>query len=188
MQKWLCGSSLATLVLCLGGSLAPGGEKGTTVELGGIKSTAPADWKEGPKVKFKSRLYTFILPKAGDEEQKTELQIITFGGSGGGLKENIQRWQTQFEPPTGKTIEEATKVEDIKVGSAKVVSVDIHGTYLDKFPPFDPNAKTIRRPDYRRVNVYFEKGDDLYFLVLVGPARAVDKNRKAFDEFLKGFK
>jgi hypothetical protein len=164
-----------------------GGDKGTVVKLSDLKSTAPADWKEGPKP-FKSRLYTFYLPKAGDEEQKTELQIISFGASGGGLKENIERWKGQFDPPTGKNIDEATKVEDIKVPGAKVVSVDIQGTYLEKFPPFAPNAKTIRRPDYRRINIYFEKGDDLYFFVLVGPAKTVDKNRKAFDEFVKGFK
>src|SRR5262245_57060046 len=85
--------------------LAPavqGGGKGTVVKLDDLTSEAPASWKAKDS-KFKTRLYTFVLPKADGDERETELQIISFGkGSGGGMDENIKRWKGMFEAPKGK--------------------------------------------------------------------------------------
>ena len=55
--------------------------------------------------------------------------------SGGTVNDNIKRWKGMFQPPEGKTIDEATKQETFKVGKVDVTSVDVQGTYLDKFPP-----------------------------------------------------
>lgn len=160
----------------------------TTVELGGLKSDAPAAWKanESP---FKTRLHTFVVPKAQGDERETEIQVIFFGkGSGGGLAENLDRWKKMFEPPEGKKLDDIAKVEKFKVGNVDVTTLDVQGTYLDKFPPFAPNAKTIRRPEYRRINVYFDSDEGPFFVIFVGPAKTVAQNKKAFDEWLRAFK
>ncbi|MCI0685438.1 MAG: hypothetical protein L0Y71_25335 [Gemmataceae bacterium] len=166
---------------------AVGGGK-TTVTLGTLKSDAPAAWKTA-KSPFKTRLYTFVVPKAEGVDRDAEIQVIFFGaGGGGGLPENIKRWKGMFVAPEGKTIDDVAKQETFKAGGAKVTTLDLQGTYLDKFPPFAPNAKTIRRPDYRRINVYFETDDGVYFIIFVGPAKSVAQQQKAFDEWLKAFK
>ena len=184
-MKRLSGILLAAAVLI---QSAAGGGK-TTVTLDGLKSDAPASWKTKTSP-FKTRLYTFTVPKADGDERETEVQVISFGkdNDGGGLPANVKRWKGMFEPPEGKTIDDVAKQETFMVGKAKVTTFDLHGTYLDKFPPFDPNAKTIRRPDYRRINVFFDSDNGTFFIIFVGPAKTVAQNKKAFDDWLKAFK
>jgi hypothetical protein len=166
---------------------AAGGQK-TTVTLDGLKSDTPADWKE-KKSPSKFRLHTFVVPKAEGDERDAEVQVIFFGkDSGGGLQENVKRWKSMFDPPEGKKIDDVTKQETFKVAKADVTVLDISGTYLEKFPPFDPNAKTTRRPDYRRLNVYFDSENGPFFIIFVGPAKTVGQSKKAFDDWLKAFK
>lgn len=171
-------------------TLAAGEGNGTEVVLGKLKTTAPAAWTIKKGIPFRTRLYTFDLPKAKGDEKSAELQVIFFGaGSGGGLEENFKRWKGMFQPPKGKSIEDVAKLEKFKVGGdTEVIVLDIQGTYLDKFPPFAPSAKTIPRANYRRVNVIVDSKDGPFFLVLVGPAATVGSHRQDFDKFLKGLR
>jgi hypothetical protein len=173
-------STLAGAMLCLG-QVAHAGDKGTVVTLGGLKSTTPSDWKsQTPSNKF--RAYQFAVGDA-------ELVIFFFGEGGGGSPgDNIKRWQDQFVPAEGKTIEQASRVEKFKVGKADLTYLDIQGTFLSKSPPFDPNAKTIRKADYRRFGVYFACDGGPYFITLTGPAKTLERHKKSFDDWLKNFK
>ena len=118
-----------------------------------------------------------------------ELVIFFFGeGSGGSKDDNIKRWKDTFVPPQGKSIDDASKVETFKVGKADVTYLDIQGTFLSKNPPFDPNAKTERKADYRRFGIFFACDGGPYFITLTGPAKTLEQNKKAFDEWLKNFK
>ena len=80
------------------------------------------------------------------------------------------------------------KTDEFKVAGAPVTEVDLHGTYLFKARPFDPNAKTEEKPDYRMVGVVFESKGGTYYMRLVGPAKSVEKDKKEFDDWLKNFK
>ncbi len=149
--------------------------------LGNLKSAAPASWKpQEPANKF--RAYQFAVGDA-------ELVIFYFGeGGGGSAKDNIKRWQGQFLPPEGKSADEASQVEKFKVGPAELTYLDIRGTFLSKNPPFDPNAKTVRKDNYRRLGVYFACQGGPYFITLTGPAATIQANKQAFDGWLKNFK
>jgi hypothetical protein len=157
---------------------AEAGGKGTVVTLGSLKSTTPADWKNQPPSN-KLRAYQFAV---GDAD------LAIFVGISGSPTENINRWKGQFAPPEGKTIEDASKVDKFKVGPAEVTYLDIHGTYLSKNPPFDPNAKTVRKANYRRFGIYFACDGGPYFITLTGPARTLEQSKKSFDDWLKNFK
>ena len=78
--------------------------------------------------------------------------------------------------------------EKSKAGDVEVTSVDIAGTYLFKAKPFDPNEKPTDKPDFRMVGVIFASKNGPYFMRLVGPAKTVEKHKKEFDGWLKGFK
>ena len=65
---------------------------------------------------------------------------------------------------------------------------DVQGTYLSKFPPFAPNAKTITKPDHRMLGIIFESNNGPYFIRVVGPSATVEHHKKGFDEWLKSFK
>jgi hypothetical protein len=118
-----------------------------------------------------------------------ELAIFFFGeGGGGSVNDNISRWKSQFAPPSGKTIDDVSKVEKFKVGPAELTYLDVHGTFLSKFPPFDPNAKTVRKENYRRFGVHFACEGGPFFITLTGPAATLEPNKKAFDDWRKNFK
>ena len=166
-------------------------KKGTPVEIGGFKSTAPGAWKEEPPSN-KMRMMQFKLPKAEGDSDDAELALFK-SPSGGSVQANLERQEKKFEVPAGKKPEEAIKTEKIKFGDKhEGVVQDIQGTFLKKFPPFDPNAKITKVTDYRQIYVVFEakEGDGtvLYSMTLLGPAKTVEKHKKAFDEWIKNFK
>jgi hypothetical protein len=183
--RWL---ALAGFVAVVGGVGAWAAEgKGTVVDLGGLKSTAPAAWKE--ETAGKMRAYQFKIPRAKEDPADAEMIVFYFGpGGGGSTKDNIKRWKGFFEPPSGKSIDDVAKVEELKVAGKDVTYLDVAGTYLYKAAPFDPNAKVEKKPDYRMIGVVFETDKGAYFLRLVGPAKTVGDNKKGFDEWLKAFK
>jgi hypothetical protein len=173
----------ALAVVC--GGLWAADDKGTTVNLDGLKSTTPKEWKEeAPSNKM--RLTQFRLPAAKGD--KDDAELVIFKGLSGTSKQNVERWKGQFIPPEGKKIDEVAKVEDLKISGCEAVYLDVSGTYKFKFPPFDPNAKEERKPGYRMLAVQFEGPKEVYHIKLTGPEATVTAYKKGFDEWLKAFK
>src|SRR6516164_4032554 len=98
----------SVVVLC--GAVATGladDKKEEVVDLDGLKSKAPAEWKS-EKPSSTMRLMQFSLTAAKDDKDDAEVQI--FKDLGGSAKENVARWKSQFVPPEGKTIDDVAKV------------------------------------------------------------------------------
>jgi hypothetical protein len=160
-------------------------KKGTTVELGGLKSATPADWKEEALPPKSMRMQTFKLPKADGDAEDADLGLFFFRGGSGSVQDNLARQEKKFEIPAGKKAE----VGKTKVGAADAVYQDIQGTYLKKDGgPFDPNAKVTKQADYRQLYVIFETKEGQYYMTLLGPAKTVEKHKKGFEEWLRNFK
>jgi hypothetical protein len=181
MGLGLLGLAAAAALLGLG-ELRAADEKGTVVEIDGLKSRTPAAWVE-EKPTTKLRLKQFKLPKVGEDKEDAQLLVIYLEGSGGSAEDNVNRWKDQFIPPKGKSIDEVAKVEKLQVSGVPAVYVDIQGTYkgqaFEKAPP---------KPDYRMLAVYWGSKKGPYFIRLTGPAKTVEHHKKGFDEWLKGFK
>jgi hypothetical protein len=181
----------ATLVAAISAISSAQDKKGTIVELAGMKSTTPAEWKEESLPPGSLRMMQFKLPKAEGDPEGTELALFSLAG-GGSVQANLERQEKKFEIPAGKKAEDLIKTEKIKVGKLDAVYQDIKGTYLKKSAPFDPNAKVTKEADYRQLYVIFESKDGeatrLYSMYLIGPAKTVEKHKKDFDEWLKNFK
>jgi hypothetical protein len=162
-------------------------DKGTVVEIDGLKAIAPAAWKKDELPKgpmFKSRKYQFKIDKVAGDPENAELRVILLQGEGGGVDANIDRWKKEFKAPAG----DKAKVEKFQVNGVDVVMVDIEGTYLSKFPPFAPDAKITEKDNWRIINVMFNSKNGPYFFKLMGPAKTVGGQRKAFEEWVKSFK
>ena len=161
---------------------------GETVELGGLTSKTPDNWK-AQKPASNLRKFQFAVAKVEGDKEDGEVAIFYFDGGGGGVDENVARWKGQFIAPEGKTIDEVSKLEKFKVGKvADVVYLDISGTYKSKFPPNDPRAKEVRKENFRKLHAIFDTDKGPYFITLVGPAKTVAKNKDAFDGWIKAFK
>jgi hypothetical protein len=158
----------------------------TPVELGGLKSEAPAAWKDVP-ASSSMRLKQFNVPgKDGD----AELVIFFFGqGQGGDTSANIDRWKKQFTPPAGKTLDDVSKVSPIKLAAknAKATMIDVTGTYMFKAAPMAPGPGEPR-PGWRMLAVVLETEKGNYYLKLTGPAKTVEAARKPFEGFVRAFK
>jgi hypothetical protein len=157
-------------------------KKGTVVKLGGLSSTAPAEWKKEEPLGT-MRLSQFALPKVEGDSTDAEVTIYK---AGGGTKANIERWKNQFSPPEGKKIDDVAKESKMKVGDVEVTYLDITGTY--KAPPFDPKYKGKKMDNFRLVGVIFETKDGDYQIRFIGPEKTVEKYKKGFDEWIKNFK
>ena len=157
-------------------------DKGTVVEVAGLKSRTPADWKE-EKPSNNLRMKQFRLPRAGEDKQDADLGISHFPGGGGSLEDNVKRWKEMFAPPEGKKIDDVFKMEKRKVGDNTLHYVDVHGTY--KGSAFE---KAEPKPNYRMLMAVLETKDGPYYFRLVGPYKTVAHHQKGFDEWLQGFK
>src|ERR1041384_2177078 len=112
---WLC---LVVGVVGCGGTPGPANvqaqdkkeaAKGTVVELGDLRSAAPAEWKE-EQTTSSMRAYQFRLPHVQGEDEDAELVIFYFGpGGGGSAADNIKRWKGFFTPPEGKTVDDISR-------------------------------------------------------------------------------
>jgi hypothetical protein len=162
-------------------------DRGTLVKLDGLESRTPAVWHE-EEPDNSMRLKQFRLSPIGDDKDDVEVVIFYFGeGKGGSAEDNIKRWRSQFKPPEGKTIQDVSKVEKMKVGGVPVTYLDIRGVYTP-LPPTNPNAKITIRQNYRLLGVVFEAKKGPYFIRMLGPANSVAYYKKGFDEWIKGFK
>lgn len=172
-------AALTTVLAC---GLAADDKKGVAVEWGGLRSAVPAGWKEETPSN-KMRLAQFKLPKVKGDSDDAELALFASPG-GGSVEANLERQVKKFELAADKK----PVVTKIKIGNNEAAYQDITGTFLKKFPPFDPNAKITKVENYRQLYVIFEGKEAVYSLTLLGPAKTVEKHKKEFDEWLKNFK
>jgi hypothetical protein len=158
---------------------------GTPVTIDGLTSSVPASWKEQPAggMRFKS----FTIPHVEADKNDAELVVFFFGAGGGGdVQANLSRWKGMFVPPEGKTVDDISKTQTFKVSGVDVTMVDVRGTYKYKPAPMAPNEEL--RPAHRMIGVVFASPQGPYYMRFVGPEKTIEKNRKDFDKFLKGFK
>jgi hypothetical protein len=191
MAMGLASMSLVSM-LAVGGPGYGQQRQGVTVELAGCKATTPAIWIEQPLPPKSLRMMQFKLPKVEGDPEDAELALFVLRG-GGAIDANLKRQEAKFEIPPGIKREEAIQLEKFSFGGKYDAYLqDIRGIYLKKFPPFAPDAKITRVPDYRQLYVIFEVQDNdgpvLYSMTLLGPARTIEKHKKAFVDWVKSFK
>ena len=180
--------ALATIVAAVGLLAARAEDKGTVTEIDGLKSTAPAAWKQA-KATNEMQVHVFTIPKGDGDKYDAQLTVFFFGsGGGGGSKANLDRWKGMIKPAEGTKAEDAFKTTDMKVGEIKVTILEGNGDYVHKARPFDQNDKGELRTNYRLVGVIFESPNGPYFMRMVGPQKTMEANKKAFEGWLKNFK
>ncbi len=169
--------------LALSGSLVQADDAKKTsetveVKLKDLVLNLPNDWAASDTVN-NMRLATYDIPAAKGDKDKGELAISTFGGDGGGVAANLQRWIGQFEEDGRDAV-----IKKGTVGENAYHISDISGTYKKSVgPPI--LGKTTAVKGYRMLGVIVQvKGKGVYFLKLTGPDATVkaqaDALRAAF--------
>jgi hypothetical protein len=158
-----------------GGDASPA-PTGPEVDLGPARLMAPAAWvRKAPRVEFIRGEFT--LPRAEGDSADGRITVTV---AGGGLKENIDRWRTQFVPKPEKEGQEQLKVDGLDV-----TLVDFSGTYNDQMGPFAPGAE---HAGYRMLGAVFDLGGQLYFIKAYGPAKTMEARAAEFRTFVQSLK
>ena len=174
----------ALFVLLMFAPPAPAQDKGTTVKVGALSATAPADWKS-EKTANRLRSHQFKLPAAPDH---AAAEVIVSPESSADVEKNFPRWKATFVPPEGKVADDLGKASKWDVKGATVNVLDVSGTWKYRERPFDPKSKEELKEDYRVVWVIVADKDEATHLRISGPAPSVEKNMKAFEAWVKALK
>ena len=138
-----------------------------------ITLNVPTTWKQSP-ASNNLRTAQFAIPKVEGDRDDAELVVYFFGGAGGGVNANLERWSGQFQPGGKKQ-----KVYKGESKQGEYYLLDITGVYNKPIgPPI--NRQTNPTPGYQMLAVVLmvkDKGN--YFLKLTGPEKTVAAASKA---------
>jgi hypothetical protein len=169
-------SAFIMLLAVAGARSDESAKKPTTITFadGKLAMTAPKEWEQR---KPSNRIieYEFAVPAA---EGDSEAGRFTAGAMGGGVKDNIARWQGQF----ASGAKSATKTA--KVAGYDVHFVDLSGTYVGS-----PFMKIEPKESYRMLAAIVVT-DKLgaHFVRMYGPEKTIAANEKAFQAMVESLK
>lgn len=146
--------------------------------------TAPTNWKP-VTVSSSMRVAQWALPHAAGDTQDGELVVYYFGGQGGSLDANIERWVGQMTQADGKPAT-TVKRDSRTINGLKVTLVDLSGTYVAEMAP--GSGQLHNSPGFRMRAGYIETSNGPYFIKLVGPSKTIAAHEKSFETFLSSVK
>jgi hypothetical protein len=156
-----------------------------TLWAAGLTYSKPADWTVVPTTSS-MRVAEFALPRAVGDAMDAELVLYYFGGSGGGVEANIDRWIGQMQQPDGKPSGAVAKRSTRTINGLEVSLVDVSGTYVAEVAP--GSAERHNRPGFRLRAAVISTPNGPYFIKLTGPLRTVAVSESAFERFLASLK
>jgi hypothetical protein len=145
----------------------------------------PAEWLQ-ENVSSPMRLAQFTLPRAQGDTEDAELVVFYFGGSGGTVEANLQRWTNQMVQPDGSQSTDVATTTSFTVNEDAegfpVTLLDIPGTYAASVRP--GSGMRYNKPNFRLRAAVIETPQGPYFFKLTGPDRTVLAWNEQFSEFL----
>ena len=146
------------------------------VQAGTLTFSKPAGWVERAAASS-MRVAEFVVPKAAGDSEDGELIVYYFGGTGGTVEANLQRWASQFQSASDPVRTKAT------VNGLALTSLDVSGTYVAEVRP--GSSERHNKPGFRMRATVVETPKGPYFIKLTGPAATIDGASAAFDQLLK---
>jgi hypothetical protein len=135
----------------------------------------PPEWIAVP-VSSPMRLAQFILPKAAGDAEDADLTIFYFGGAGGTVDANLERWTGQMLQPDGRRSADVATTTTFSAGDLAVTLLDLPGIYAAEVRP--GSGMRYHKPEFHLKAAVVETPAGPYFFKLTGPARTVE----AWDE------
>ena len=136
----------------------------------------PAAWTDRAPASS-MRVAEFVVPRASGDAEDGELIVYYFGGTGGTVDANLQRWTSQFQS-TKEPIRTTSTVNNLRL-----TSLDVSGTYVTEVRP----GSTARhnKPGFRMRATVVDTPKGPYFIKFTGPAATIEKAGAAFEQFIE---
>ena len=150
-----------------------------------LRYDAPNDWIEQPS-ESPVRVTEFRLPRVPGDPEDAELVVFYFGGSGGSVEANLQRWIGQMAQPDGRSSFAVASTMGFEANGFEVTVLDVPGTYVAAVTP--GSATRLDRPNFRLMAAVVETPVGPYFFKLTGPDRTVARWDDRFGVFLRSIR
>jgi hypothetical protein len=146
------------------------------VRLKPLTLTAPATWK---RTKPRSSLVhaEFAIPHADKDTVDGRLTVSVVAGT---VKDNVDRWKSQFVGAI-----DSQEQEEIETGGLKATLVDLAGTFGEQAGMMAP---VVHRPDYRMIAAIIPVSDQLYVVKAIGPKQTMAANAEAINSFVRSLR
>lgn len=142
---------------------------------------APDTWKPRPPAST-MRVAEFVLPKADGDAEDGDVVIYYFGGQGGDVEANINRWLGQMQQSDGRASKNVATRTTTSVNGLQVTTLDVSGTYVAEVRP--GSAEHFNKPGFRMRAVLVPTPRGPYFIKMLGPDKTVRRWAPSFDVFL----
>ena len=151
----------------------------------GLTFATPDGWRQSAGGSS-MRVAEFTLPRADGDAEDAQLIVYYFGGQGGSVDANIERWVGQMQQPDGRPSTAAARKQTRTVNGLTVTLIDVDGTYVAEMSP--GAAARHNKPRFRLRAGVVETPTGPYFIKLTGPSRTIAAAEKAFEQFLGSVK
>ena len=129
------------------------------------------------------RVAEFTLPRATGDTEDADLVVYFFGGTGGSVEANLNRWIGQMQQPDGRPSRDAARTSTFAANGLDVTLVDLTGTYVAEVAP--GSAERHNKPGFRLLAAVIQTPDGPYFVKVVGPAATVARWSDSVTAFLR---
>ena len=147
-----------------------------------LRYEAPDTWVERTS-DSPMRVTEFQLPRVAGDAEDADLVVFYFGGAGGGVEANLERWVGQMTQTDGRSSFEVAATTGFEANGLAVTTIDVPGTYVAPIRP--GSASRLNKPNFRLIAAVVETPVGPYFFKLTGPARTVGRWDRPFATFLR---
>jgi hypothetical protein len=142
----------------------------TTLVAAALKFDAQPGWVARTTTSA-MRVAEFALPKADGDAEDASLVVYFFGGQGGTVQANLDRWIGQMTQPDGKASKDVAKTSTMTSRGMTITLVDVPGTYVAEMTP--GATERFNKPNFRLRAAVVETPAGPYFIKVVGPAKTM---------------
>jgi len=129
------------------------------------------------------RVAEFELLRADGDPEDASLIVYYFGGSGGSVEANLERWLGQMVQPDGRPSRDVATTRMFEAGGLPITHLAVGGTYVAEIRPGAPGR--YEKPGFKLEAAVVETPNGPYFVKLVGPARTIDRWSASVTSFLE---
>jgi hypothetical protein len=152
------------------------------VDLGnGLCATPPAAWTPRPPASS-SRVAEFEVGSGSGAP--ASLVVYRFGGSGGTVEQNFERWAAQFTTPDGGPVEPRLGAAPDRNGLA-IHELAVEGTYVAEVRP--GAEERHHEPGWAMRAAVVETPGGPFYVKLVGPEATVRAAEPDWNRYLASF-
>jgi len=128
----------------------------------------PPGWQEAPAGQFLVAKFNI----AGEANSQAAVNVSMSAGNGGGLAANVNRWRGQLGLPASSPAEISSAVQTLDLPGGKAMLVEMNGN----------DARTGQASQL--IGVMVPTGTQTWFYKLMGSQAVVDREKKAFTNFI----